>query len=184
MSVSQLRPLNRTSLKALGPSEELVATVPDLQSRVVANGIAELNYTVPFTNSRKRIRSDSGCSLSDFEISGDELDFTLSLKRPCSATSLPFPAKEFDIELDSVPWIGNTEHLIPVTSAKVSNSFNYSQHLNGYPQPPRTRCLDQVFGGMQPAELPTNPCKHDLMLNCDQDCKLMITEHPEEVNHE
>ena len=187
--MSQLSPLNPTSLKALGPSEELVATVPDLQFGVVANGITEVNYTVPFTNSRKRNRNDSGCSLSDFEISGDE-DFSfIDLKRPCSAISsspyalpIAYPAKEFNIELDSVfqfgPGTVSTDQQTPVTNIHIGNQC---QKLSEYPQQPKTRCLDRVFTGMQPAELPTNPYKHDLMLNCDQDCKLVITEHPEEV---
>ena len=192
--MSQLSPLNLSSLRALGPSEELVATVPDLQFGVVASGVTELNYTVPFTDSRKRNRNDSGCSLSDFEISGDE-DFSLiDLKRPCSGiSSLPYtlptayPAKEFNIELDSVfqfgPGIVSTDQQIPITSAGITNihTRNHCQKLSEYPQQPKTRCLDRVFTGMQQAELPTNPYKHNLMLNCDQDCKLVITEHPEEV---
>ena len=188
--MSQLSPLHPTSLKALGPSEELVATVPDLQFGVVANGIAELNYTVPFnTNSRKRNRTDSGCSLSDFEISGDE-DFSfIDLKRPCSgaissspyALPIAYPAKEFNIELDSVFQFGpGTDQQTPVTNIHISNQYT-CQKPSEYPQQSKTRCLDQVFTGMQPAELPSNPYKHDLMLNCDQDCKLVITEHPEEV---
>lgn len=185
--MSQLSPLNPTSLKALGPSEELVATVPDLQFGVVADGVTELNYT--FTNSRKRNRNDSGCSLSDFEISGDE-DFSfIDLKRPCSAISsspyalpISYPAKEFNIELDSAfqfgPGTVSTDQQPPVTNILIGNQC---QKLSGYPQQLKTGCLDRVFTGMQPAELPTNPYKHDLMLNCDQDCKLVITEHPEEV---
>ena len=191
--MSQLSPLNPTLLKALGPSEELVATVPDLHFGVVASGITELNYTAPFTNPRKRNRNDSGCSLSDLEISGDE-DFCLTnLKRTCSAIPSPrytlpitYPAHEFNIELDSVfqfgPGIISTDRQTPVTSGGVANIHSYSYKLSEYPQQAKTRCLDQVFTGMQPAaELPTNPYKHDLMLNCDQDCKLVITEHPEEV---
>lgn len=184
--MSELSPLNPTSLKALGPSEELVATVPDLHFGVVANGVTELNYTVPFTDSRKRNRNDSGCSLSDFDISGDE-DFSfIDLKRPRGAISsspyapVAYPAKEFTIELESVfqfgPGTVSTDQQTPVTNIYIGN-----QNLSVYPQQPKTRCLDRVFTGMQSTELQTNPCKHDLMLNCDQDCKLVITEHPEEV---
>ena len=192
MSMSQFSPFNTTPLvKApAGPSEELVATVPDLHFGVVPllNGVSEVNYIESFTNSRKRNRSDSGCSLSDFDISGDE-DFTFSnLKRPCSDISssicTPFafpPTKEFSLELDAVFQFGSEVVTsgpgFPITSGAITTQSS-PQSFSDYPLRPKIRC---VFPGMETAELPCNPYKHDLMLNRDQDCKLVITEHPEEV---
>ena len=176
MSLSQLSPF---SIKAPGgPSEELVATVPDLNFGVlpVSSGIPELNCSDSFTNSRKRNRSDSGCSLSDFEISGDEADFSFNSKRTCTSpryTPITYPAtKEFTFELDAV---------LEFCSGALNSSqeTSTSQLYGDYPLHPR---ITPVFTGMQTAELHTNPYKQDLMLNCDKNCKLVISEHPEEVS--
>lgn len=179
MSLPQLSPF---SIKAPGgPSEELVATVPDLNFGVlpVSSCLPELNCSDSFTNSRKRNRSDSGCSLSDFEISGDEADFSFNSKRTCSGvrsphyTPITYPAtKEFTLELDAV---------LQFCSGAVSSSqeISTSQPFGDYPLHPR---ITPVFTGMQTPELHTNPCKQDLMLNCDKNCKLVISEHPEEVS--
>lgn len=197
--MSHLSPLSTTLLKApVGPSEELVATVPDLHFGVVPiNGIADLSYTESFAYPRKRNRNDSGCSLSDFDISSGDEDFSLnSSKRPCSTIPSPYytpitcpPEKEFTLELDAVLQfdagvVSAGQDIIPITSGGTAiNSYSSSQFFSNSVNPlhPKTKCLDQVLTGMQPAELPTNPYKHDLMLNCDHECKLVITEHPEEV---
>ena len=191
MSISRLSPFNTTSVPVpqFGPSEELVATVPDLHFGVLPllNGATELNYIEPFTNPRKRNRSDSGCSLSDFDISGDELDYS-SLKRPCTL-SPPYytshqssPAQDFTLELDGVFHFGVNppSKETPITSSGIAPPTSSPQLVNTYPPHQINRL--QVFGtGMQPAELTSTHYKSDLMLNCDQDCKLIITEHPEEV---
>ena len=178
MSMSRLSPFN---IRAPGgPSEELVATVPDLHFGVVpvSNCITDLSYPESFTNPRKRSRNDSGCSLSDFEISGDE-DFSFCSKRSCVAIPTPryspvaYPStKEFTLELDAVLQFADTG---AVSSGR---DINTSQSYSDYPVCLRTT---PVFTGMQTSELQTNPYKQDLMLNCDQNCKLVIAEHPEEV---
>lgn len=189
--MSQLSPFNTTLLKAPGgPSEELVATVPDLHLGVVPvpSGISELNSSESFTNFRKRNRSDSGCSLSDFDISGDE-DFSFNnLKRPCSAIQSPLysshpysSSRDLTLELDAALYFDagvlSSGGEVPVTSSGIT-IHSSSQTFIDYPLHPKSNL---VFTGMQTAELPSNPYKHDLMLNRDQDCKLVIAEHPEEV---
>ena len=200
MSISQLCSFNTTSVQVpqFGPlSEELVATVPDLHFGVLPllNGAAELNYVEPFTDSRKRNRSDSSCSLSDFDISGDELsDYSnsSSAKRSCtvspahytSYSGIQSPEQDFAIDFDGVFHFGgnpNKEGPLSVSSSAPLQLYSSSalQQLSAYPPLVNNR---QVFGtGMQSAEFPSANYKPDLMLNSDQDCKLIITEHPEEV---
>lgn len=180
MSLSQLSPF---SIKSPGgPSEELVATVPDLNFGVlpVSSCLPELNCSESFTNSRKRNRSDSGCSLSDLEISGDEADYSFNWKRPCSGvlsphyTPITYPAtKELTLELDAVLQFCCSGGVSSGQESSTSRSYS------DYPLHPR---ITPVFTGMQTPELPTNPYKQDLMLNCDKNCKLVISEHPEEVS--
>lgn len=177
MSLSQLT-LSPFSIKAPGgPSEELVATVPDLNFGVLpVSSCIELNCSDSFTNSRKRNRSDSGCSLSDFEISGDEADFSFNSKRTCSGVPSPhYPpinpaSKDFTFDLDAVLRI----------CSGASQEISTSQPYGDYPLYPRI--TPAVFTGMQTSELHTHPCKQDLMFNCDKNCKLVISEHPEEVS--
>lgn len=191
MSMSQFGKFN-TALPSVsvGPVDELVATVPDLHFGVVNDCVAELNDIESFGYSRKRNHSDSGCSLSDFELSGDE-DLLNIVKRPCATVcSSPYvpggcvPLKDFTFDIDAVN--------LGFTSGTVSSSGDTALFASGgvvtysalQPFSDCTVCPETTQGvaSMQASDLQLNTYKHDAMLSCDQDCKLVITEHPEEVS--